>query len=180
MRTFVHRVEFGHERAHRAASVESRVPSDAWHHRSAEEDASVLIVMAGLPGSGKSAVAEAVGRALKLPVLSVDPIEAAMCRAGIERTQPIGLAAYVVAEAVAGDILALGQSVVVDAVNAVEPARQMWRELAKTDQTEGTGPGGSLLKCATHSEMRQGVFWYIVWSTDFVFAWRMRVGIGFF
>jgi predicted kinase len=57
----------------------------------------MLIVMAGLPGSGKSAVADAVGRALNLPVLSVDPIEAAMCRAGIDRTQPTGLAAYVVA-----------------------------------------------------------------------------------
>ena len=96
----------------------------------------MLIVMAGLPGSGKSAIAEAVGRALRLPVLSVDPIEAAMRRAGIDRTQPTGLAAYVVAEAVASDILALGQGVVVDAVNAVEPARQMWRALAKTHETE--------------------------------------------
>jgi predicted kinase len=96
----------------------------------------MLIVMAGLPGSGKSAVAEAVGRALRFPVVSVDPIEAAMCRAGIDRTQPTGLAAYVVAEAVASDILALGQGVVVDAVNAVEPARQMWRELAETHEAE--------------------------------------------
>jgi predicted kinase len=96
----------------------------------------MLIVMAGLPGSGKSAVAVAVGRALKFPVLSVDPIEAAMCRAGIDRTQPTGLAAYVVVEAVASDILALGQGVVVDAVNAVTPARQMWRELARTHETE--------------------------------------------
>jgi predicted kinase len=36
------------------------------------------------------------------------------------------------AEAIAGDILALGQGVIVDAVNAVEPARQMWRDLATT------------------------------------------------
>jgi predicted kinase len=94
----------------------------------------VLIVMAGLPGSGKSAVADGVGGALNVPVVSVDPIEAAMYRAGIDRAQPTGLAAYVVAEAIARGILALGQSVIVDAVNAVEPARQMWRDLAASQR----------------------------------------------
>ncbi|MFF1839063.1 AAA family ATPase [Streptomyces sp. NPDC058231] len=62
----------------------------------------MLIVMAGLPGVGKSSVAEALGRRLAAPVVSVDPIEAAMWRAGVARDQPTGLAAYVVAEAVAG------------------------------------------------------------------------------
>jgi predicted kinase len=96
-----------------------------------QHDGAVLIVLAGLPGTGKSAVAEAVGRALVVPVLSVDPVEAAMHRAGIDPGQPTGLAAYAVVEAVAGEILGLGQSVVVDAVNAVEPARGMWRDLSR-------------------------------------------------
>lgn len=90
----------------------------------------MLIVMAGLPGSGKSSVAEALGRRLAAPVVSVDPIEAAMWRAGVARDQPTGLAAYVVAEAVAGGVLALGQTVIIDAVNAVEAAREQWRSLA--------------------------------------------------
>jgi len=90
----------------------------------------VLVALAGLPGSGKSHLATAIGRALTAPVVSVDPIEAALLRAGVGRDQPTGLAAYVVAEAVAGDVLALGQSVVVDAVNDVEPARGQWRGLA--------------------------------------------------
>ncbi|NUS77369.1 MAG: AAA family ATPase, partial [Streptomyces sp.] len=67
----------------------------------------MLVVMAGLPGTGKSSVAEALGRALAAPVVSVDPIEAAMWRAGVGRDQPTGLAAYVVAEAVADGVLAL-------------------------------------------------------------------------
>lgn len=91
----------------------------------------VLIVMAGLPGTGKSSVAEALGRALAAPVVSVDPIEAAMWRAGVGRDQPTGLAAYVVAEAVADGVLALDQSAIVDAVNAVEAAREQWRSLGK-------------------------------------------------
>lgn len=53
-----------------------------------------------------------------------------MWRAGVNRDQPTGLAAYLVAEAVADGVLALGQSVIVDAVNAVEAARRQWRALA--------------------------------------------------
>jgi predicted kinase len=90
----------------------------------------VLIVMAGLPGSGKSTIAAAAARRLDCAVISVDPIEAAMWRAGIDREQPTGLAAYVAAEAVAEAQLRLGRRVIVDAVNDVEPARQQWRDLA--------------------------------------------------
>ncbi|MFJ5228499.1 AAA family ATPase [Kitasatospora sp. NPDC088391] len=90
----------------------------------------MLIVMAGLPGAGKSTVAGALGRELPAPVVSVDPVEAAMWRAGVGRDQPTGLAAYAVAEAVADDVLTLGQDVVVDAVNAVAEARAQWRALA--------------------------------------------------
>jgi predicted kinase len=94
------------------------------------DSARMLIAMAGLPAAGKSTVAEALGRVLPAPVVSVDPVEAAMWRAGVERGQPTGLAAYLVAEAVADGVLALGQSVIVDAVNAVEAARGQWRTLA--------------------------------------------------
>ncbi|HET9168155.1 MAG TPA: AAA family ATPase [Actinospica sp.] len=90
----------------------------------------MLIAMAGLPAAGKSSIAAGVGGALAYPVVSVDPIEAALRRSGIDRGQPTGLAAYLVAEAVADGILALGQTVIVDAVNAVEPARLQWRALA--------------------------------------------------
>ena len=98
--------------------------------REACDSAVMLIVMAGLPAAGKSSVAKGLGRALPAAVVSVDPVEAAMRRAGVNRDQPTGLAAYLVAEAVADDVLALGQSVIIDAVNAVEAARRQWRALA--------------------------------------------------
>ncbi|TDE90922.1 ATP-binding protein [Occultella glacieicola] len=94
----------------------------------------MLIVMSGPPGSGKSHLAGRIARALTVPVLSVDPVEAAMWRAGVggpDEPTPTGLAAYVVVEALAEEILSLGQSVLVDAVNAVEPAREQWRALAR-------------------------------------------------
>lgn len=91
----------------------------------------MLIAMAGLPGSGKSTVANELGRRLPAPVLSVDPVESALWRAGIERSQPTGLAAYVAVEAMAAEVLALGQTVAVDAVNDAEEAREQWRDLAE-------------------------------------------------
>lgn len=91
----------------------------------------MLVVMAGLPGVGKSAVAQELARALGCPVLSVDPVEAAMWRAGVSRDEPTGLAAYVVVEALAAEQLALGHDVIIDAVNGVEPARDQWRRLAE-------------------------------------------------
>jgi predicted kinase len=88
-----------------------------------------LIVFAGLPGSGKSTVAESLSRSLSLPVFSVDPIEAAMWRGGLARAET-GIAAYGVAIALADENLRLGHSVIVDAVNPVETARAAWRSLA--------------------------------------------------
>lgn len=91
----------------------------------------MLIVMAGLPGTGKSTVALALGERLGLPIVSVDPLESAILRAGIEAGQPTGLAAYLVAEVIAESVLAsAAPGVIVDAVNAVEPARRQWVDLA--------------------------------------------------
>ena len=87
--------------------------------------------MAGLPGAGKSTIAEVIGNRLGYAVLSVDPIESAILSAGIDDDQPTGLAAYLVAEAIADAALANGQSIIVDAVNAVDPAREQWVDLAE-------------------------------------------------
>jgi predicted kinase len=89
-----------------------------------------LVVMAGLPGAGKSTIAEVVGNRLGLPIVSVDPIESAILSAGIDPDQPTGLAAYLVAETMAESVLAGGAGVIIDAVNAVEPAREQWVRLA--------------------------------------------------
>ncbi len=90
----------------------------------------MLVVMSGLPASGKSAIADALGTTMAVPVLSVDPIEDAMWRARIDRDQPTGYAAYVVADALARRMLALGLTVVIDAVNNVAPAQDQWRRVA--------------------------------------------------
>jgi|GEM_PF-1486698 len=88
-----------------------------------------LIVMAGLPGSGKSTVAEGIASSLQAPVVSVDPIEAAMWESGLKKLET-GIAAYAVARAITAENLKRGLTVIVDAVNPVEAARDMWRTLS--------------------------------------------------
>jgi predicted kinase len=93
----------------------------------------MLIVLAGLPGSGKSTLAADLGRALQCAVLAVDPVEAAIWRAGVSSSEPTHHAAYLVVGAVAAEQIALGHDVIIEAVNGPEQARAQWRDLA--DQT---------------------------------------------
>ena len=80
---------------------------------------------------GKSTLAEGISKTLKLPIFSVDPIESAIIKSGIERSFESGLAAYKVSETLAGEHLALGISAIIDAVSPVVEAREMWRNLSK-------------------------------------------------
>lgn len=96
----------------------------------------MLIVIAGLPGAGKSTIAVDLARALNCAVLGVDQAEAAMWRAGVSPSGPTHHAAYLVVGALAAEQLALGHDVIVDAVNGPEPARAQWRELAGRQDAE--------------------------------------------
>ena len=60
----------------------------------------------------------------------MDPIESSIIKSGIMRSFETGLAAYLVAEALASEQLNLGLSVIIDAVNSVKEARDMWRDLS--------------------------------------------------
>ncbi|HEX5015872.1 MAG TPA: ATP-binding protein [Candidatus Limnocylindrales bacterium] len=91
----------------------------------------MLIVFSGLPGTGKSTLAGALGRELGAVVLSVDPIEAAMLRSGVERSFASGLAAYAVASEIAAASLGRGMTAIVDAVSAVAEAKRWWPALAE-------------------------------------------------
>jgi predicted kinase len=90
----------------------------------------MLVVISGLPGVGKSAVADALGQDLGVPVLSVDPIEAAIWRCGIPPSFETGVAAYEVAATLAEHQLHLGLTVISDSVSLLEVAREMWRRAA--------------------------------------------------
>jgi predicted kinase len=89
----------------------------------------VLIAFAGLPGAGKSTIARAVARRLGAAYLRIDSVEQALRSGG---TLPAGVVVegYAVAYAVAADQLAVGLSVVADAVNPIALTRDAWRDVA--------------------------------------------------
>ncbi len=86
----------------------------------------MLVVFAGLPGTGKTTLSRRLAAELSAAVVRVDAIEAALLRSG-ELRGPLGPAGYVVAQEVAASCLAVGTTVVVDAVSPVPQARAAWR-----------------------------------------------------
>jgi predicted kinase len=92
--------------------------------------ARVLAVFAGLPGSGKSTLAARVGKALPAPVLAVDEVDRVLHDHRVSEPTP-GVAAYGIVAALAAQQLALGHSVIVDAVSPVAAARDLWRDVAE-------------------------------------------------
>jgi predicted kinase len=89
-----------------------------------------LIEFGGLPGTGKSTLALELANKMQAVLLRIDAIEGALWRNGLQPEQT-GVASYSVAHDLAAGHLVRGVPVVADAVNAVEPARAGWRELAK-------------------------------------------------
>ena len=92
-----------------------------------------LIVFSGIPGVGKSALAEAVGRELGVPVFSKDWLEATLLRCELtpsNEEKPLGSAGYQLLTALAERQLIQGQSVILDSVASTESIRLSWKQLA--------------------------------------------------
>jgi len=90
----------------------------------------LLVVFSGVPGTGKSRLAEHAARRLDAVLLSKDIVEAALWRARIGAEQHSGWAAYEVMTALAEHTLGMGHAVVLDSVAKTESIRNTWRELA--------------------------------------------------
>lgn len=90
----------------------------------------MLIVFAGLPGTGKTTLAHALADERNAVYLRVDTIEQALCQ-GRPTAEDIGPAGYLVAYALAKENLRRpGRTVVADAVNPLNVTRDAWREIA--------------------------------------------------
>jgi len=93
-----------------------------------------LIVFSGLPGAGKSALAEAVGRELGIPVFAKDWLEAVLLRSKLvpaETEKQLGSIGYDLLTVLAERQLILGQSGILDSVASTASIRNTWRELGK-------------------------------------------------
>lgn len=89
----------------------------------------MLIVLAGLPGTGKTTIARLLSQALGAAHIRVDTIEQALQASGPAGAD-VGPAGYVIAYGIAADNLRLGLHVVADSVNPVQATRQAWLGVA--------------------------------------------------
>jgi predicted kinase len=88
----------------------------------------LLIILGGLPGTGKSSIARELAAAIGAVHVRIDTIENALRHS----QQPMEVTdhGYAVASAVASDNLRLGHTVVADSVNPIAITRVAWRDVA--------------------------------------------------
>ena len=91
----------------------------------------MLIVLAGLPGVGKTTIARELAPRLVAVHLRIDTIEMAIRRSARHATVPMDDAGYQVGYAVAEDNLRLGQPVIADSVNPWPETRDAWIAVAR-------------------------------------------------
>ena len=87
----------------------------------------MLIVVGGLPGTGKTTISRAVAIRRSATYLRIDAIEQAIRDAGVPE---VGCAGYRVANVLAEANLMNGQTVVADCVNPVAESRNAWKAIA--------------------------------------------------
>ncbi|MFC1436756.1 AAA family ATPase [Streptacidiphilus sp. N1-10] len=89
----------------------------------------MLIVVCGLPATGKTTLSRLLARDLTAVHLRIDTIEQAIVRSGTAE-HPLGPVGYTVAHALAADHLRQGLTVVAECVNPLAVTRDGWQDLA--------------------------------------------------
>lgn len=97
-----------------------------------------LVVVSGLPGTGKTTLARRLVQETGAVYLRVDVVETPLTRAGID----VGPLGYEIVRELASSNLALGSCVVVDLVNPLPVTRRIW-----TDLCTQLGAGLVVLEC---------------------------------
>lgn len=92
-----------------------------------------LIIFSGLPGAGKSKLADHASKELSLPIFAKDWVEAALWRSDprIRTELNSGSIAYDMLTVLAKEQLENGLSVIIDSVATTEGIRSTWRSLAQ-------------------------------------------------
>jgi len=89
-----------------------------------------LIVLAGLPGVGKTSIAMELASLIGGVFVRIDSIELALHASG-QSAETVGTGGYSVGYAIARDNLRLGLTVIADSVNPLPATRDAWRDVAQ-------------------------------------------------
>jgi hypothetical protein len=109
-----------------------------------------LIVFSGLPGTGKSTLAESLGKQLGISVFAKDWLESTLLRNGLQPTangKSLGYVGYELLTTLAERQLMLGLSVILDSVASIQVMRNAWKDLAK-----GYGADWRVIECTCPDE----------------------------
>lgn len=88
---------------------------------------SMLIVIGGLPGTGKTTLARLLAARVGAVHLRIDTIEQAIVRSGLAE-HPLGPVGYTVGYALSKEHLQQGLTVIAESVNPLSVTRDAWRD----------------------------------------------------
>lgn len=88
----------------------------------------MLIVIGGLPATGKTTLARLLAAHIGAVHLRIDTIEQAIVRSGLAQ-HPLGPVGYVVGYNLAGEFLQQGLTVIAESVNPLAITRDSWRDV---------------------------------------------------
>jgi predicted kinase len=103
----------------------------------------MLIILSGLPGTGKTTIARELARQLAAVHVRIDTIEQIIRESNPGR--PVDDAGYRVGYGVATDNLRVGRTVIADSVNPLPETRKAWRDVAYKLRVDAIDVEGSAL-----------------------------------
>ena len=85
-----------------------------------------VIIIGGLPGTGKTTIANSLSKSINVPVFTKDTLEAAVVRRGLASSQSLNGVGYELMAVLASNELRQGRSSILDCIASAERVKKFW------------------------------------------------------